>query len=351
MRDTIIDIRNKIASGAYKNEEHVRLQIVVRILSELGWKIWDPAEVNCEFNPVPHEDKTRVDIALFSKPRAPDVFIETKPLGGITKNLEEAETQLRNYNRDNTALISIITDGRIWRFYLPRTAGKFSEKCFKVIDLQDNDLDDVQNSFFKFLKKDEIISGNAEREANGYLRLSEKQRAMEDALPQAKRAVMESPYPSLPEALAKIVLSEKGLTITTGEAQKFIIEMGNRTSSAPSLGRNGLRQASAYKPMISEGEHLSETDLVPYIIRALKDLGGRARKDQVEQTIYGYLGDEFNKPWYQETVSHGIPRWQHNIAWAKERAKHDGLIKSPNESRRGYWDLTEKGKRYETPTF
>jgi predicted type IV restriction endonuclease len=343
MRDTIIDIRNKIASGAYKNEEHVRLAIVARILSQLGWNIWDPAEVNCEFNPVPHEDKTRVDIALFSKPRAPDVFIETKPLGKITNNLQEAEMQLRNYNRDNTALFSIITDGRLWRFYLPRAPGKFSEKCFKVIDLQDDDFDDVQNSFSKFLKKDEVVSGNAEREAIGYLQLSGKQRAMEDVLPQAKRAVLETPYPSLPEALKKLV-SENGIEITIEEAQAFITEMANRTTPPPTQSNN---YAPIYKPTISEGEHIRETDLIKYIVKALKALGGRAKKDRVEQTIYEYLKDEFDKPWYQDTVSLGIPRWQHNIAWAKEIAKRDGLIKWPNESRRGIWELTEKGYRYD----
>jgi hypothetical protein len=226
--------------------------------------------------------------------------------------------------------------------------GSFSEKCFKVIDLQDDDLDDVQNSLSKFLKKDEIVSGNAEQEANGYLQLNEKQRAMEDVLPQAKRAVLEPPYPSLPEALKKLVSEKNGVTITVEEAQTFITEMGNRTPSTPLQSRNDV---PVYRPEINEGEHIKQTDLVPYIIKALKDLGGRARKDQVEQTIYGYLGDEFNKPWYKETVSHGIPRWQHNIAWAKEIARRDSLIKSPNESRRGVWELTEKGKKYDTSTF
>jgi restriction endonuclease Mrr len=50
--------------------------------------------------------------------------------------------------------------------------------------------------------------------------------------------------------------------------------------------------------------------------------------------------DLFKEPWYQETVSNGVPRWQHNIAWAKERAKRKGLIKRPDDSGRGYWELT-----------
>ena len=66
MREALIDIREKLQEGIYLNEEHVRLSLVCRLLSELDWEIWDPAEVNTEFPPIPTEDKTRVDIALFA---------------------------------------------------------------------------------------------------------------------------------------------------------------------------------------------------------------------------------------------------------------------------------------------
>jgi len=52
---------------------------------------------------------------------------------------------------------------------------------------------------------------------------------------------------------------------------------------------------------------------------------------------------EFEKPYYNETVSHGVPRWKHHIAWAKERAKQrQGFIKSARESGRGIWELTDE---------
>ena len=95
----------------YQNEEHVRLSLVARLLSKLGWNIWDPEEVNCEYHACSYEDSSKVDIALFSTPRKPDIFIEVKTIGKIRSDLEKTEIQLRNYNRDNTALFSIITDG------------------------------------------------------------------------------------------------------------------------------------------------------------------------------------------------------------------------------------------------
>ena len=228
MKDTISDIRQKIANLAYKNEEHVRLSLVARVLQKLGWNIWDPCEVNSEYNATPNEDSTRVDIALFSTPRRPDVFVEVKAVGRISSDsLQRAELQLRDYNRDNTASFSIITDGQIWRFYLSQSGGKFSDKCFKVVDLLNDDLDGIEVSLRTFLKKSEIENGNAIREAHKYLRLTEKQRVMEDLLPQARRVILEPPYPSLPDALIELV-AEEGFTINVEEAQKFI--KANRTS-------------------------------------------------------------------------------------------------------------------------
>lgn len=228
MKDTISDIRQKIANLAYKNEEHVRLSLVARVLQKLGWNIWDSCEVNSEYNATPHEDSTRVDIALFSTPRRPDVFVEVKAVGKLSRDsLQKAELQLRNYNRDNTAPFSIITDGQIWRFYLSQSGGKFSDKCFKVVDLLNDDLDGIEVLLCTFLKKIEIENGNAIREAHKYLRLTEKQRVMEDLLPQARRVILEPPFPSLPDALIELV-AEEGFTINVEETQDFIKKTASR---------------------------------------------------------------------------------------------------------------------------
>jgi restriction endonuclease Mrr len=81
------------------------------------------------------------------------------------------------------------------------------------------------------------------------------------------------------------------------------------------------------------------------VLLVLKKHGGRVPKEQVEQEIFNAFQDVFKDPWYQQTVSNGVPRWQHNIAWAKERAKRKGLVKSPHDSGRGYWELSESGKK------
>jgi len=96
----------------------------------------------------------------------------------------------------------------------------------------------------------------------------------------------------------------------------------------------------------SDDQKISQDALIPHIVKVLKKYGGRTTKEQVEKEIYSIFKNMFENRCYQEEVSTGVPRWQHNIAWAKERAKKRGLIKRPGESGRGYWQLTDKGMKF-----
>jgi len=222
MKVELEDIRDKLVNGYYQNEEHVRLSLVSRILYELEWNIWNPQEVNTEFTVVPHEDSTRVDIALFlNKYAPPSVFIEIKSVRKIEQELSKIETQLRDYNRNNTSMFTLLTDGIEWRFYYSQTGGEFSNKCFKVLNFLNDEIEDIESSFYTFLSKAEIESENAKAEAESYLKLSQKQRALEDALPKAKRLTHEPPYPSLPDAIINIV-SAAGFNIDRSEVVSFI---------------------------------------------------------------------------------------------------------------------------------
>ena len=221
MKTTLTDIQEKLDHGFYKNEEHVRLCIVSRILKQCGWNIWNPSEVNAEFVGNPNEDRTKVDFALFTDPYTPSVFIEIKSVGKLGVNLTSVEKQLRDYNRNNTALFSIITDGNEWRFYYSQSGGEFSQKCFKTLCIEDDDMDDKEQSFYNFLNKDVLLSGESEKLAKEYLQLNKKQRVMEDSLPEAKRQVQKPPFPTLPQCLVDLV-KDKGFKISIDEAIEYI---------------------------------------------------------------------------------------------------------------------------------
>jgi len=230
MKELLEDIAAKLRSDAYSNEEHVRLSLVARLLQALGWDIWNPQEVNTEFLPVPTEDSTRVDIALFARRTAP-VYVEVKAVGKIGRNLPEIERQMRDYNRNITAVFSILTDGRHWRFYLSRTGGEFSQKCFKEIDLLDKSeaVEDIELAFHAFLSKEEIANGRALREAEQYLNSTQRQRAMRDALPMAKRDTESNPDLGLAQLLVRRVRDE-GIDISDSEAKAFILSVTSQAA-------------------------------------------------------------------------------------------------------------------------
>ena len=237
--DTLEDIQRRLKEDQYRNEEHVRLSLVARILQEYGWNIWDPTEVNAEFVPVPQEDNKRVDVALFVPPQTPAVFIEVKPIGGIT-NLAQTERQLRDYNRNMAATFCIITDGREWRFYYSLTPGEFRDKCFRTTNLLTDDLSDINRTFAVFLDKNQVQSTEARKQAENLLSLNRIERILADCLSDARRAVLRPPYPSLPDALKELA-EKRGIQVSREDAAAFI-EKSEKQPPPPDKDRESQRR-------------------------------------------------------------------------------------------------------------
>ncbi len=223
MKNTLKEIIQYIKNGHYKNEENIRFSLIGRILKKIGWDIWNPKEVATEFIAVPEEnEKGKVDIALIGKDGMPFVYIEIKALGKLQGgNIVKGEIQLRDYNKNNTALFAILTDGQIWRFYYPQSRGTFSQKHFKTINLLKDDLDDIELNFDVFLSKKKVFSGRAKLEAENYLKSSLKKRLMRDEVFKARDLTQSPPYFSLPKALIECV-KLRGVIISLGEAEQFL---------------------------------------------------------------------------------------------------------------------------------
>lgn len=233
MHELLLDIRQRLINKEYHNEEHVRLSLVARVVQGLGWDVWNPTEVYTEFKATKKEDNTRVDMALFTHDfGGTAVFIECKAIGAFATDLAAVERQLRDYNRDHTALFTVITDGRYWRFYFSFTSGEFKDKLFCKFDLQQDGLEEIVGYLETFLHRENILNQTARQKAEAYLMLGKKERAMQDVLPDAQKLVSLPPFPSLPQAMVQL-LAAKILTITPAEAQNFL--MGTTASPATSF--------------------------------------------------------------------------------------------------------------------
>ena len=146
---------------------------------------------------------------------------------------------------------------------------------------------------------------------------------------------------------------DKGLVTTAQIARHRSLEEENtllQDSMQQSTGQEKKAKISKHHGL-DNAQHkhnhdkkMTQDELIPHIVIVLREHGGRALKKEVEQAMYRRFKDTFEQKWYQELVSHGVPRWQNDIAWAKERAKKKGLIKPSGDSGRGFWELTTRGK-------
>lgn len=297
MHEILLDVRQRLLNKEYHNEEHVRLSLVARVVQALGWDIWNPTEVYTEFKATKKEDNTRVDVALFTHDfEGTAIFIECKSVGAFATDLAAVEKQLRDYNRDHTALFTVITDGRYWRFYFSFTSGEFKDKLFCKFDIQQDGLEEIASYLETFLHRESILNHSARQKAEAYLMLGKKERAMQDVLPDAQKLVSLPPFPSLPQAMVQL-LAAKILTITPAEAQAFLMgtmvavgigpapDMTATTApkiTAKSTTATATKAAAALKPSKSKPTALQVASIVANSVEfvlVLNRVGIRATAD------------------------------------------------------------------------
>ena len=75
------------------------------------------------------------------------------------------------------------------------------------------------------------------------------------------------------------------------------------------------------------------------LLDALRELGGSARPKEVVE----YIAQKLKIPDHvlEETMKSGIPRFQNQVAWARQYLIWEGLL---DDSKRGIWTLSEKGR-------
>lgn len=164
MKQIIEDIRSLLKDGTFKDEQHVRFSLVGRICQTLGWNIWNPAEFHTEYRVdkiptqiLPKESNGRVDVALFlteNNSKAAEVFMEIKAPGKLLSSLKDCEDQLHVYTGHHRIAIGILTDGIVWRFYVPAVGGYFKDTLFAQLNIETDDIDSLANFFNDILRKD-----------------------------------------------------------------------------------------------------------------------------------------------------------------------------------------------------
>src|ERR1700722_11137505 len=154
LETTVADITARLRQGRFSNEQAISQGIVLRLLQELGWNIYDTARVWPEYQ----TGEGRTDFAL-CHPRAklPAVLIEVKQPG----KAEDAVRQALEYAFHTGVPFIVLTDGKTWSFYLPAEQGSYEDRRVYKLDLLERPAVEATETLNRYLARERVVAGEA----------------------------------------------------------------------------------------------------------------------------------------------------------------------------------------------
>ncbi len=191
------------------DEASTKQAIVIKMLSLLGWDIFDVDEVKPDLAVKSHT----VDFSLRSN-KTDAVFINVKKVNAA---LDKHQKQILGCARAEGVKLAILTNGMAWWFYLSLQEGGLEQRKFCSIDLLKQNSKDSSPILFSLLEKDNIISGKSLQMAESMLKMRHN-RNVEKYLAKAWNKLLSKP----PDALVKL-LNESVEKLTGYKADKKVV--------------------------------------------------------------------------------------------------------------------------------
>lgn len=147
-------------------EENVKQKILVPLLKLLGHKLED----------LDFEHRTtggKIDIFIKNTPRDCKIIIETK---NYSEDLNDHVEQIKDYALNEAALIAILANGTEIRIYSLLRGIAFERSLLYSMKREELTKDDVWNTLYNILSKDNIANHNTER------KIVEREREIKETL-------------------------------------------------------------------------------------------------------------------------------------------------------------------------
>lgn len=197
MKERLLSLIEQLKSDsrlASFDEAATKQIVLLRILSFLGWDIYNIDEVKPEYS----VGGQKVDYALRHS-NINKVFIEAKKVG---EDLEKHREQLLNYSFKEGVKLSVLTDGISWWFYLPLHEGSWEQRKFYTIEIYDQEPEEIVNRLIDYLAKDNVCSGKAIQNAESVYKSKQREHIIRDALPSAWSRIISEPDELLIDLIA-----------------------------------------------------------------------------------------------------------------------------------------------------
>ena len=160
----VSSVKEKLGKNTYGSEAAVSMMIVLPVLKHLGWPADDPSYVCPEYR----LEGRKVDYGLKisrGKEEGLRCIIEVKAVG----NIIDADRQLFEYAFLAGVPLAVLTDGRLWRFYLPLVAGQYKERLVRTLDIEEHSTEEVIRVLTRYISFGNTQSGQAKKNAESDL--------------------------------------------------------------------------------------------------------------------------------------------------------------------------------------
>ncbi len=135
----------------------------------------------------------------------------------------KGEEQLFSYAVNRGIPLLVLTDGKVWNFYLSMAPGNPPDRRFYRIELtQEGMIPDYAELFRRYLQRDNVVSGRARLDAEEQLRIAKESELARNQIAPCWNALLSAPSPILREALVDAVERQCGVKPELDDVQKFL---------------------------------------------------------------------------------------------------------------------------------
>ena len=240
MNQTLVSAINEIKENKVLftlDEASIKIGVVQRLLSLLGWNTFDVNEVKPEYT----VESKRVDFSLRINSQN-KAFIEVKR---PREELDAHQEQLLNYSFREGVKLSILTNGFTWWFYLPLNEGSWEERRFFTADFFEQDPETISERFSELLSKEHISSGAAVKNAENLYKSHQKKNILKEAIPRAWHKIINEPDDLFVELLIETTEKLSGFRPDITDIEKYL---QSRIESEPKLSHATRRPEAVTTP-------------------------------------------------------------------------------------------------------
>jgi len=195
------------------DEASTKQAIVLRLLSFLGWDIFDVEQVYPDYS----ANSSNVSYALRIK-NTNKVFIEVKR---VHSKLDNHQRSLVNLASREGVNLAVLTNGIIWWFYLISANGSWHRKWFYSIDLIKQKPDTFVSNLADLLTKTKVAGGQSLKAAKS-LYQRKRQKLAANFLPEAWNQIISQPNKIFVELLSDQTEKLCRYKVDAKSIQKFL---------------------------------------------------------------------------------------------------------------------------------